>query len=254
MNHKKFIIISFLSLLCFLARAQAQAGYQPGEELEFVIRYGFIVGGKAVATLRDTVMEGKNALVARMVAKSAGIADYIYRVLDVYETSFDPITVLPIKSTRDISEGDYKRYEEVTFYHSENYIINTKNEKVEVPKGTIDMVTAFYKIRRNNYNNYINGQIIDIDTYFDNEVFPFDIRYRGIETIKTGLGEFECIKFVPFVEPGRIFETEDDMTIWVTNDKNLIPVRFRLDLLIGSIKCDLVSYKNLKYPLSSLIK
>ena len=137
------------------------------------------------------------------------------------------------------------------FYQEENYVLSQKKqgEKIEVPKNILDMVSLFYSIRNHDYKNFKYDQLIKIVTYFDDEIFPFDIRYRGIETIRTPLGKFECLKFVPFVEPGRIFESEDDMTIWISNDKNLIPLRIQFDLIVGSFKCDLIKYKNLKFPL-----
>lgn len=247
---KRYIFFIFVVTLFTITKAQI--AFQAGEELEFAIKYGPITGGIATVNLYDTIIDGKKYMHAKMIAQSTGIADLIYRVKDIYETTFDPHTGLPVKSMRNINEGDYHKNEVTVFYHKEKYVITEKNEKIEVPDGTIDMVTALYKIRRINYSDFNDGDIIDITTYFDNEIFPFDIRYRGIETIKTGIGKIECIKFVPFVEPGRIFETEDDMTIWVTNDKNLLPVRVKFDLLIGSIKCDLTNYKNLKFPVESI--
>ena len=223
-------------------------GFAPGEEIEFLIRFGPIVGGKAIATLESSQLNNQEVYHAKMIARSAGLADLLYRVEDIYESYFSPETGLPYLAIRNISEGDYRFYNETEFNHTENYVLSKKSGKIEVPEGILDMVTALYKIRRLDYSNYEDGDIIEITTYFDDEIFPFDIRYKGIETIKTSVGKVECIKFVPFVEPGRIFESEDDMTIWVSNDKNLLPIRVKFDLIVGSIKCDLVNYANLKYP------
>jgi hypothetical protein len=35
------------------------------------------------------------------------------------------------------------------------------------------------------------------------------------------------------------------MTIWVSDDKNKIPIRVQTDVLVGSIKMDLIDYSNL---------
>jgi hypothetical protein len=37
------------------------------------------------------------------------------------------------------------------------------------------------------------------------------------------------------------------MTIWISDDKNLLPVVVRFDMWVGSIKCELEKYTNLKY-------
>ena len=72
------------------------------------------------------------------------------------------------------------------------------------------------------------------------------MRYRGREVIKTRKGKYKVIKLVPYVEPGRIFNDEDDMTIWLSDDRNRVPIRIRMDLKVGSIKADLIDYSGLK--------
>jgi hypothetical protein len=52
------------------------------------------------------------------------------------------------------------------------------------------------------------------------------------------------------VEKGRVFKEEEDMTMWISNDTNKVPIRLKTDLLIGSIEMDLIEYKNLPSPLN----
>ena len=44
------------------------------------------------------------------------------------------------------------------------------------------------------------------------------------------------------------------MTIWVSDDHNHIPVRIESAIVVGSVKADMMSFKNLRYPLSALVK
>jgi hypothetical protein len=256
----------FTGLLClfFVLAGSNQTGnesnnlkitldFAGGEELEYALKYGFIQGGIATVKLEETTYDGKKAFHSKMDAKSTGILNIIFDVEDIYESYFSPETVLPFMSIRNIKEGDYKFYDEVIFNRSDNTIVSKRKGKVPVPEGIMDMVTALYTLRKYKPDDFYNGQIIKITTYFDDEVFPFDMRYRGKETIETPIGKYECLKFVPFVEPGRVFKSEDDMTLWLTNDNNLLPLRVRFDLLIGSFKCDLVKYSNIKFPLKKIV-
>ena len=68
------------------------------------------------------------------------------------------------------------------------------------------------------------------------------------------MGKFKCLKFVPVVEPGRIFKNKDDMTFWLSDDDNKVPIRVKFDMIVGSFKCDLVSVRSQKFPLNSKIK
>jgi hypothetical protein len=52
----------------------------------------------------------------------------------------------------------------------------------------------------------------------------------------------------------RVFKDEDDMTVWVTDDANRVPVRVQTDIWVGSLKVDLVNYKNLRNSFTSKVK
>ena len=62
------------------------------------------------------------------------------------------------------------------------------------------------------------------------------------------------MKFRPIVQSGRVFEEQESVTLWVSDDKNRIPVRIKADILVGSIKADLENFKNLKHPLRIIVK
>ena len=69
------------------------------------------------------------------------------------------------------------------------------------------------------------------------------------ETIKTKFGKIDCLRFVPVVQEGRVFKDEDDLFLWISDDPNHVPVRIKSELLVGSIKADLVSFKGLRQDL-----
>ncbi len=78
------------------------------------------------------------------------------------------------------------------------------------------------------------------------------IRYLGKETLKTKYGKFETIKFKPLLVKGTLFEGGEKMTVWVSDDRNKIPVRIESPIVVGTVKVDMMGYKNLRYPLTSL--
>ena len=225
-----------------------------GEILTFRVHYGFITGGEAKITAQKERLNGKEVFHAVVVGKTTGLVDKIYKVYDVYESFFDIATNLPDKAIRNIREGGYRYYDEVEFNQEEMYVVSQRNGRVSVPKNTLDMASVMYYVRRLDLANLKVNDIISLDTYFGDELFPFYIVYRGRETISIGSGQYKCFKFVPIVEPGRVFQKKDDMTIWFSDDENKIPVSVKFDIWAGSFKCDLTKYENLKYPLTAKIK
>lgn len=227
--------------------------FKHGEYLKYYLHYGFISGGMASLTVKQEVYDSKDAFHIVALGKTTGLVDKIYRVKDIYESIIDPKSGMPYKAVRNISEGNYKLQEDAFFNRTDNTVNSTRKGIVKVPVNCLDMVSAFYYIRRINFSTYKPGDIVYVDTYFDG-LFPFSIVYKGKETIDTEFGDVRCLKFVPIVEPGRVFKENDDMTIWLSDDENKIPICIKFDLIVGSFKCDIEEYKNLKYDFKALVK
>lgn len=225
-----------------------------GEELSYTLHYGIIKAGEAKITLTREQFGGAfDVYHASAKANTTGLAKKLFPVLDIYESFFDINTNLPLKSIRNIHEGSYKYYNEVYFYHATNTIKSQLTGEHKVPPSIHDMVSAFFYVRRIDFSKYKGGEIVSVDTYFGDEVFPFYIIFKGRENVKTSLGKFKCLRFVPVVEPGRIFKESDDMTFWLSDDENKVPVQIKLDMVVGSFKCDLTGIKGNKYELKSKI-
>jgi hypothetical protein len=228
----------------------AERPFKAGEKLIYTVKFGPIVGGTASIYIKQ--VNYKNSPVYHSVAQgqTVGLAEKLYNVKDVFESYFDINTGLPIKLIRDVKEGNYKKREEAYFNRKNNTAYSLrKDTTIAVPPEIMDMVSLIYFIRSIDYSRLKKGDIIKTITYFDDEIFPFEIRYKGKEEVRTKYGRIKCLRFDPVVEPGRMFESEDDMQIWMSDDKNVIPIKVKFDLLVGSLHMELEQFANLKYPL-----
>jgi hypothetical protein len=250
--------LTFFAILAGLVLAsngtpQSKFSYGHGETLKYSLNYGFVTGGMGILSVRDTVIMGQKVhhIVAR--GETVGVADALFRIRDRYESFINPSTSLPVKSVRSIREGRYSYYDEVTYNHDSLYVISKKKGMQPVPSKIQDILSAFYYARNYKFNDKLKqGEVIEIMTYFSNELYPLRIKFKGIETIKTKIGQVECYKFSPVTEVGRSFNGEEDMHVWISRDNNRIPVRIQFNLVVGSFTCDLQSYKNLQNPFTSL--
>jgi hypothetical protein len=116
-----------------------------------------------------------------------------------------------------------------------------------------DVLSAIYYSRNIDFSKAKIDDKIPFSLFLDYEVFNMYIRYLGKETIKTRYGTFRTIKFKPLLVKGTIFEGGENMTVWVTDDQNRIPVRIESPIIVGKVKVDMMSYANIRYPLRSLI-
>lgn len=260
---KLYVISSLLYILSIYSLAgQVPKNKTPlqsfgaGEELVYTMNYGFVTGGEAILSAKDTVLFGKKLLHLTGTGYTVGLADAIYKIRDTYESFCDPETLFPAKSIRDIREGRYRYYNEVIFKHGPDstWLESQKSGQKYVPANIYDIISAFYAGREKYFNDSMKkGDVITFLTYFSDEIFPLRIRYMGIETIKTKFGKLECYKFLPVTEVGRAFKTEEDMQVWITRDKNKLPVRVRFNLTVGAFVCDLEQFRGLRNPFSSFV-
>jgi hypothetical protein len=116
-----------------------------------------------------------------------------------------------------------------------------------------DVVSAIYYARNLNFNALKPGDKVPFDMFLDDEVHHLYLKYMGKEKVKTKYGKFRAIKFKPLLIKGTIFEGGEGMTAWVSDDPNHLLLRVESPIVVGSIKVDMMGYKNLRYPLSSLI-
>jgi hypothetical protein len=140
----------------------------------------------------------------------------------------------------------------VSFNHSANTAVST-NGVFKTTNCIQDVVSAIYYARNIDFNKYKVGDKIPFDMFLDDEVYHLYIRYLGKEKIKTRYGKFNAIKFKALLIKGTIFQGGEKMNAWVSDDPNHLLLRVESPITVGTIKIDMYGYKNLRYPLTSLI-
>ena len=230
---------------------QQKNAFQVGEEISYRIHYGLVDAGVAtIAVKKQTKLNGKPVYHLVGTGKTVGMTDWFFKTRDVYESYIDTQTMLPQKFVRDVNEGGYQIKRDITFERTGS---TTKAKDAAFKKDTVftlpadvhDIFSAFYYARNLNVVGIQPGDIIEIPVFLDHEIFPFKIKFVSRDLVKTKFGKIKCLKFVPVVQKGRVFEDEDDMHLWISDDPYHVPIRIKSELLVGSIKIDLDSYSGL---------
>jgi len=230
--------------------------FQDGENITFNVFYSvvgiYINAGSANFTVTGEQLGNRPVYHIIGSGSSNPSYDWIFKVRDRYESYIDTATMKPLKFVRDISEGGFKKYENITFNHQANTAVTTTGV-FKVPNCVQDVLSAIYYARNIDFSRYQPEDKIPFMMFLDNEVFNLYIKYLGKETIKTKYGKFHAIKFKPLLVKGTLFEGGEKMTVWVSDDANHIPLRIESPIVVGSVKVDMMQYRNLRYPLSSMI-
>ena len=227
--------------------AKTNEAFKAGEVLSYRLHYGFIDAGVAIIEVLPEVKDFGGHKVYHIVGNgySKGTFNWFFKVKDRYETYIDKDALVPWYFVRRCNEGGYIITQDYLFNHYTKKVDIGGGEKFDVPQGIQDMLSSFYYARNLDFRDAKEGNIYEIPSFVDKKVWTLKIKYVGKETIDTDVGKFRCIKFRPIIQTGRIFKKEEDLNVWITDDKNHIPIRAQAKILVGSIKMDLTSYKNL---------
>ena len=152
---------------------------------------------------------------------------------------------------RRVYEGGIEIKQDYTFYQHKNKVATGK-EKVDVPANVQDMLSAFYYARTIDFSNAKIDDVFEMNCLVDGKTWPLKIKYKGEEEVKIRKGKFKCLKFAPVLQEGRIWKDEEDLSVWITNDKNKIPLLAKTKILVGSIKMELSEYEGLAAPIAKI--
>lgn len=260
---KRKLLIAFFLLAMYLPLTAGDnfcgirnMSFQAGESITYTVFYNvvgiYVNAGTAVFNTSLERMNNKPVYHVVGTGTSNSSYDWIFKVRDRYESYFDTATLQPYRFLRSIDEGGYKSKEDVIFNQQANTAITDKGV-FKVPNCVQDVLSAIYYARNIDFSMYKPDDTIPFNMFLDNNVYNMYIRYLGKETVKTKYGKFRAIKFKPLLVKGTIFEGGEKMTVWVTDDANHIPLRIESPIVVGSVKVDMMGYRNLRHPLTSLI-
>jgi hypothetical protein len=224
--------------------------FKAGEHLEYRLHYGVISAGTATLEVKklNQKIAGREVYHVVGTGKSKGAFDWFFKVRDRYETFLDVEGVFPWLFIRDVNEGGYKIKQNYKFAQTKNKVDNGEGKSFETPNGIQDMLSAFYYARSIDYSKAKVGEVFTIWSFVDDEIWPLRIRYLGKGEIKVSGDKYKALKFCPVVQEGRLFENEDDVAVWISDDANKIPLLAEGKVMIGSIKMELTKAKGLANP------
>lgn len=261
MKRLKITIIAVLSLAGLLAfkqfepnRVIANKSFSFGEKVEYRVHYGFINAAEAkVEIARNlSVVNNKPCFKINVTGRTVGAFDLISRVRDNWRSYVDTVAIVPQMFYRNIQENRYRKEETVVFNHDKDQAVSTiKNEtkSFKIPDNIHDIISGYFYLRTLNFEKIAEGEVIEVPTFFDGEIYKLRIRYVGKDVIKTKFGKIKVLRLNPLIPDNKLFKGEGAVKLWVSDDINRIPLKAQVELAIGSLEMDIKSVKNLRKEL-----
>ncbi len=238
--------------------------FKSGEEIVYKIYYNWNFVWVAAGEVTFSVDEADTEYHFSAIGKSYESYDWVYRVRDRYDTYVDKKTLLPKLSMKTIEEGEYRLYDQTILQQNKRKAISLRGKtKDAVEKNEFelddcmhDMLSIVYHARNINFKQFEPGSSFPIKLFMDETTYPLNVKYLGQDDNKKikGQGKYKTLIFSPEVVTGDIFKENNQMKVWVSDDKNRIPLLIESPVSVGSIKAVLKSYKGLKHDFTAKVE
>ena len=235
--------------------------FTKGEFMKFRIHYGPITAGFATLEVMPDMATINGKPCIHIVGKgfTNSTFDVFYKVRDQYETFMDRETLLSRRFYRHIREGKFESYTE-THFDQENQkarYINPKKVEIfyDVPEGIQDVISAFYFARAYYDHEKLEvGDKISLRNFLDRKTFALEAQLLERETIKVDGKTYKALRMGLLIEEAGLITDGSKIEFWISDDANKLPLRIKSDLVIGSLKADLVETQNLLNPFDALVE
>lgn len=260
------ILLVAILVACIFTQARAQKGDFPfieGESLTYVVNYKWGAINTDVGEAVTSLSCSDGMFHSVITGRTYKFYDIIFKVREHFESKFYADTIRPHYFFRDTREGKYYIKNTFHFQKDTNLIQATVQKYDRTPVDTLlvgsgetyDIPSLFYKVRTVNFDSVALGVEQPISFAIDDDVYNFYYVFVGKEVKKIkGVGTFNTLKFNVRLVAGSVFTGKDEMSIWVTDDENKVPLLFESPIIVGKVQGRLTEYSNLKGPLTSKIK
>lgn len=252
--------------------ADKTTAFGDGEKLTFVISYRAAMfpnteAAEVVFKTSASTVGGVPAYHIHASAKVYPFYKWFFDLHDTYESWISQETLRPLKFSFRLREGkhrancDYK-------YDWANKTVTTSYRNLRKDKGethtmaltnhSYDALALFFNLRNDDIEQYVAGKERKLELVLEDTIRKVSYKYLGREANKNikGLGRFNTLKFSCQLatSSGESFEDGSEFFLWISDDKNKIPLYIESPIKVGSIRGRLDKYEGLKHPLDSKVK
>lgn len=225
--------------------------FKAGEYFEYKVKYGFLNVGEATVDVSPQIYSVNNRPCYRVniFGRTTGITD-LFHIRNTYRSYLDTLAILPQKFLMDLQENNYRKEQIITFDHIANAAVREQNKErqtFKLPDNVHDVVSGYYFLRTIDFTKVKIGETVSSKMFFDDEIYNMRVKYNGKGVIRTKYGKINVIKLNPILPKNSMFDGEDAIRIWVSDDKNRVPIKIEVDFAVGGATMELKNYRNTKY-------
>jgi len=240
--------------------------FQAGEHVYMGIMYKWGAVNTEVAQARlilEGVPYGQDSVQvyhSECLVKTAPFFDVFYRMREHFQSWFVPQEHRPLEAIRDTYQNSYTAANHY-IYDWEAGIIRADVafngqppawKDIPVQGMSYDIVTLIYHLRSLDWRQAGMGQSVEVPFAIDDEVYKIHVTYWGQEEFRVRKkGKFRALRFSCSLVAGAIFEGNQEMLVWFSDDDNHLPLAVMVPLKMGTMWAWLKGWEGLKFPLTA---
>lgn len=224
-------------------------GFRPGERFEYRAQWGiFRKAGKMVITTETNVVDEEPKLLVTTETASAGLIRTFYPMTLHATTTIDPEHV---RMERNEIDGQTRSEvnKTLTLFDYEKGLMKYEDEIEPVHNKVrplpydvpLDYTSALLQLRGLELKV---GSVYPIFVSTKGKFYFVEMEVAAKETISTEIGKRQCFRLEPVsaYPQSKLFREGGSMSIWISADKERIPVRFDVKTSVGTATMRIVSY------------
>ena len=214
-----------------------------GEKITYKIYWGYIPVGTAISWTEWAEYEGKPVLAIRMRTQSNKVVEKLYPVNDTIESLVDTNTFLPLRFSKDMSEGD-RKYKEVTIFDRTNKVarweskLTGKKREYAIDPETRDIPSLMYYLRT---KNFIVGTQQHFRVQADEKMYDLWLNIKKQEKVNTpNYDKVNCIKIEPEASFNGLFVRKGKMWVWISSDPRQLATQIEASIPVANVRAILL--------------
>lgn len=231
------LIVFFFSL----SLAFSSSNMKIGEKLKYSAYFGGVPAAEAsLEIIGKEKLNGTSTYHVRFSARSKGIINYLFPINDKIDLWLTEDSLLTVKESLRIREGNYKKSQEMILNHSKNFVV-LNSDTLTIPGNTHSPYALFYFFRIKEFSQ------VELDTlHTTNGKRITDLKVEIERDVKVNVpaGSFTCTKISPMKLDEKDFKNKSQMSMLFSNDENRYPVKIWLTMKYGSLVLELNKITN----------
>jgi|GEM_PF-388131 len=211
-----------------------------GEQMFYKVQWGVLIVANTQVTSEYIEEDGRELLAIRVTTRTKSILSTFYPVDDFIESVVDPVTFLPVRFTKRLSEGRYRLHEITTFDHKARmahwrHLLKNDSKDFAIDADTRDLISYMFYMRSQKFEP---GKHYDFRVMADEKLYDLMVEARDIERLDIGnYTKIRTLKLDPEAKFHGLFVRVGKLEVWISDDERCVCVRATAQApIIGTIR------------------